>query len=79
MDRPLPLVLVANKTDLYEAGEETQVQQQQGIEYAKELTEWAKFEVPFIETSAKTGFNVDEMFGKLIKNMNYAIELSQQQ
>ncbi|MFV2015386.1 MAG: hypothetical protein ACC656_08170 [Candidatus Heimdallarchaeota archaeon] len=28
-------------------------------------------DVPYIETSAKTGFNVDKMFGTLIQNIQF--------
>ncbi|OLS24655.1 MAG: GTPase KRas precursor [Candidatus Heimdallarchaeota archaeon LC_2] len=68
-DYPPPMALIANKIDLQEENDISIVKTQQGKEYAKELTEWAKMDVPFIETSAKTGFNVDHMFETLIKNI----------
>ena len=61
--------MVANKIDLRKENDFTIVKTQQGMEYAKALTEWAKMDVPFIETSAKTGFNVDHLFNTLIKNI----------
>lgn len=63
------MALIANKIDLREKNDISIVKTQQGVKYAKELTEWAEMDVPFIETSAKTGFNVDYMFETLIKNI----------
>jgi small GTP-binding protein len=69
LDRPLPLILVANKNDLSYDENYSVVTTEQGIAYSKDLSDWAKLEVPFIETSAKTGFNVSKMFDELIDNM----------
>lgn len=70
-DAPLPLALVANKIDLRADNDLTTVSKEQGIQYAMDLAEWAKMDVPYIETSAKTGFNVDKMFGTLIENIQF--------
>ena len=70
-DAPLPLALVANKIDLRTDNEIATVSKEQGIQYAMDLAEWAKMDVPYIETSAKTGFNVDKMFGTLIENIQF--------
>ena len=50
-------VLIGNKVDLGE--EERQVTKEEGEEMA------LRFKIPFIETSAKTGEMVDEMFQTL--------------
>ncbi|MHA1259728.1 MAG: hypothetical protein ACTSRO_08855 [Candidatus Heimdallarchaeaceae archaeon] len=42
---------------------------EQAEEYAHSLTSWSGFTVPYIETSAKTGENVDEAFKTLLKNI----------
>jgi Ras-related protein Rab-1A len=61
------MVLIANKKDLREEGK-NHVTEVEGQALA---SEWAtnifnnKWEVPFIETSAKTGENVNESFDKL--------------
>ncbi|OLS25396.1 MAG: GTPase KRas precursor [Candidatus Heimdallarchaeota archaeon LC_2] len=69
LDKPLPLVLVANKTDLTSEDYYPIVEKQQGIDYAKQLSDWVKLEVPFIETSAKTGLNVENTFRTMINNL----------
>ncbi|MHA2029960.1 MAG: Rab family GTPase [Candidatus Kariarchaeaceae archaeon] len=68
---PLPMALVANKIDLRANSAVGCVSKEQGIQYAKDLAEWAKMDVPYIETSAKTGFNVDKMFATLIQNIQF--------
>ncbi|MCE7737729.1 MAG: hypothetical protein GPJ54_22750, partial [Candidatus Heimdallarchaeota archaeon] len=70
-DDPLPMALVANKIDLRTSSSVGCVSKEQGIQYATDLAEWAKMDVPYIETSAKTGFNVDKMFGTLIQNIQF--------
>ncbi|MCK5140602.1 MAG: hypothetical protein KAQ70_00260 [Candidatus Heimdallarchaeota archaeon] len=42
---------------------------EQSEEYARSLSQWSGFSVPYIETSAKTGENVDEAFKTLLKNI----------
>lgn len=56
-----PVVLAGNKKDLTA---ERQVSEQEG----KELAE--KFNVPFLETSAKTNENVNEVFFTLVRQIN---------
>ncbi len=68
-DIPLALALVANKIDLRDDNLDITVSTSHGQDYANELSNWSKMKVPYIETSAKTGFNVDEMFSSLIENM----------
>jgi GTPase SAR1 family protein len=55
-----PMILVGNKCDLEERRE---VSKQEGIELAKS---WG---INFIETSAKTGLNVDEVFHQLVRTI----------
>ncbi|MHA2092053.1 MAG: Rab family GTPase [Candidatus Kariarchaeaceae archaeon] len=69
-DEPPPMALVGNKADLRE--EQTNfITVDQGEDYAKELGEWAELEIPHIETSAKTGLNVNKMFKIIVDNINY--------
>ena len=59
-----PFILVANKIDLRNEVPQT-LTLEQGKIYAKQLSELTLphgFEIPFIETSAKTGENVDRAF-----------------
>lgn len=53
-----PIILVANKYDMIS---EAQVSREQGLDLAKKL------QVSFIETSAKTGMNVEKAFFDLIR------------
>jgi GTPase SAR1 family protein len=48
-----PIVIVGNKFDL---DEERQVSEKEGVDYC------AKRNIPFYEASAKTRYNVDEIF-----------------
>lgn len=67
LKEPLPVVLIANKTDLRQDVEES-ITKAQGEELARQISKHYlknKFKVPFIETSAKTGENVQFAFEKL--------------
>jgi GTPase SAR1 family protein len=65
---PVPLVLVGNKTDLRgEVG--TFVSREQAEEYAQELSDWAEMEIPYLESSAKTGLNIELVFNALLGNI----------
>ena len=57
-DQTVPVILLANKIDLREEGAET-VSTKEGQDLA------SKLELPFIETSAKTGAGVEASFSKL--------------
>lgn len=59
-----PFVLIANKIDL-RGTEYDNVPSSSGKKYAKILSEYAGFEVPYIETSALENWNIDESFRKL--------------
>lgn len=65
-DEIIPIILVGNKVDLRQTNH---VQREEGEQYAKSLTEWAGFPIPYIETSAKIDLNVDKVFATLISNM----------
>lgn len=62
-DRIVPIVLIGNKTDL--RGTVPCLPKEAGQQYASALTSWTGFEVPYLETSAKTGLNVDQAFALL--------------
>ena len=67
--RDVPIILVGNKIDLRgEPGSEL-VTAMQGMEYAKTLSEWSHHEVPYVETSALVGLNVEVPFKYLILNL----------
>ena len=70
-DDTIPLALVGNKADLRVDDDANQVTQAQAIEYAQQLSEWAEFDVPYVEASAKTGLNVDRIFQVIIENIDY--------
>jgi GTPase SAR1 family protein len=64
----VPIVLVGNKSDLQDQRE---VSRKQGEELAKKMGC-----IPFMEASAKTGVNVNEMFVELVKLLPPPIEKS---
>lgn len=64
----VPALLIGNKADL--RGEsDHEVTTKQGQEYAQMLTDWLGIQVPFVETSAKTGSNIEEAFSTLIRGI----------
>ena len=72
-DKIVPLVLIGNKADLRGYGE-NEVHADDARQYAKMLSDWSGFSVPYIETSAKSGLNVEEAFQTLLKNVNVYLE-----
>ncbi|RLI70277.1 MAG: hypothetical protein DRP02_08365 [Candidatus Gerdarchaeota archaeon] len=66
-NRIVPIVLIGNKTDL--RGQTPCLPKDAGLQYAKALSEWTGFEVPYLETSAKTGLNIDEAFRLLSRQI----------
>ncbi len=72
----VPIVVVANKIDMRELSDDT-VSSEQGRIFTDRLTNLTKpegFACNFIETSAKTGINVDKAFEKLGKNIMKFVE-----
>lgn len=67
-NRVVPMVLIGNKSDLRES-EEGSITYESGVEYAQNLSGWSKFEIPYVETSAKEGDNVEAAFETLLKNI----------
>ena len=55
--------LIGNKCDL----PEREVTEEEGLEFAQYLSERLKFPMPYIETSAKTGKNIDYLFHVLCR------------
>ena len=53
------ILLVGNKSDLRN---DKSITEEEGKNLAKNLSEIVNKEVPFIETSAKTGQNIDDAF-----------------
>ena len=64
----VPIVLVGNKVDLRDTVSDA-INPKAGLKYAKDLTEWSGFEVPYIESSALTGENIDMIFNQLIEEI----------
>ena len=60
------MVLLANKNDLRGAGF-NEVTTEMGEKYSKDLNNWASRDIPYIETSAKSGENVHLAFKMLLK------------
>ena len=55
----VPCIIIANKIDLIE---QRKVDKEEGESFARRLSEESGFTVPYIETSAKEGTNVNEAF-----------------
>ncbi len=66
--RVVPMVLIGNKSDLRDSSENA-ISMDAGQEYANTLSSWSHFEIPYVETSAKDGSNVDEAFQTLLRNI----------
>ncbi|MHA2249554.1 MAG: GTP-binding protein [Candidatus Kariarchaeaceae archaeon] len=64
----VPMVLIGNKSDLRESSPEA-ISYDAGLEYAKNLSEWSNFEIPYVETSALSGDNVESAFATLLRNI----------
>lgn len=65
----VPMVLVGNKCDLEN---EREVNTEDAIELAKKLS------IPYFETSAKTGKNVDDAFYELVREVRKMKKLSEE-
>ena len=60
----IPIVIIGNKSDLREKADDP-VLASKGEQFAEKVSKKAGFQIPFMETSAKTGENVKKAF-KLI-------------
>lgn len=69
LEQMIPFVLVGNKADLREGLGDYVVDRESAVNYAKALAQWCGFDVPYVETSALTGLNVNEIFAKLMKQI----------
>jgi len=65
----VPFVLVGNKADLRENSGKWAVKEEEGQNYANLLSDWSSFDVPYYETSALTGLNVEVIFNQLIEEI----------
>lgn len=64
----VPMVLIGNKSDLRQTSPEA-ISYEAGLDYSKNLSDWSKFEIPYVETSALSGDNVDQAFATLLRNI----------
>ena len=72
-NRIVPIVLIGNKADLRDSTPHA-VPSEYAQEYADQLSEWSGFYVPYMETSAKTGLNVEAVFDSLVQNISAYFE-----
>jgi Ras-related protein Rab-11A len=66
--RIVPMVLIGNKGDLRGGGYD-EVSTESGHDYGKILGDWCGYHVPYVETSALSGQNVEEAFQTLLRNI----------
>jgi small GTP-binding protein len=64
----LPLILVGNKGDSRKRGQS--VTMTRARKYARALSRWSGVKVHYVETSAKSGKNVNDAFDKMIKSIH---------
>ncbi len=72
-NRIVPLVLIGNKSDLRDSTPYA-VPKEYAMEYADQLSQWSGFYVPYMETSAKTGLNVEQVFALLTESISQYFE-----
>lgn len=72
----VPIVLVGNKVDLRDSTD-TPINENAGTKYALELSKWSGYKVPYIESSALTGENIDKIFTDLISEIEVMKSISQ--
>lgn len=72
-NRIVPLVLIGNKSDLRDSTPYS-VPKEYAMEYADQLSQWSGFYVPYMETSAKTGLNVEKVFSLLTESISQYFE-----
>lgn len=65
----VPLVLIGNKGDL-RGQTPSEVDGSASTLYASQLSDWSGYNVPYVETSALSGQNVDSAFVTLLRNVN---------
>ena len=70
------MILVGNKADLRDQNEGS-VSTSRAVEYATRLTEWSGFSVRYLETSALTGLNIENVFSELVDEINIYISTQQ--
>lgn len=73
----IPMMLVGNKSDLREEGSKSHVHPHNAEKYANELGDWSGFDVPYLESSALSGLNIDDIFSRLKEEID-SHKLSQQ-
>ena len=65
----IPIVIVGNKSDLRDKAKNP-VPQTEIKSYVEKLSDWSSFEVPYIETSALSGMNVENTFKDLVRRID---------
>lgn len=65
-NKVLPMVLVGNKTDI-ERNFKNSVSYKTGVKYAKELSKWCGFKVPYHDTTALHSTDIDRVFLEVLQ------------
>ncbi len=67
MNEKLPIVLVGNKIDLVESQDIDHVKTEEALKFAETLSRKYDIDIPYLETSAKVGKHVEDVFKEAIR------------
>ncbi len=68
--KDVALILVGNKLDLRGDPDHQCIAMEEGLTYSKTLSDWSNLEIPYFETSALVGLNIDSAFKALIDKID---------
>ena len=66
----IPSILIGNKEDLRSDKTIQCISKSEGNDYANTLSSWSNFDVKYLETSAKTGNNIESIFHYLTEEID---------
>jgi GTPase SAR1 family protein len=73
---PLPIILVGNKADL-KGTTADDLSAEEIDRFRGDLEDWSGYDVAYMETSALTGLNVEDIFENIVESINMHISMSQ--
>jgi small GTP-binding protein len=73
---PLPIILVGNKADL-KGTTADDLSAEEIDRFRGDLEDWSGYDVAYMEASALTGLNVEDIFENIVESINMHISMSQ--